>query len=59
MLTLIPPEPRLMQGGHNLEKPGKPGKVREFEKAWKNLEKSGNFLAGQGIFRLDILRVTT
>ena len=47
------------QGGHNLEKPGKPGNVREFEKAWKNLEKSGNFLAGQGIFRLDILRVTT
>ena len=30
------------------QRPGKPGKVREFETYLKNLEKSGNFIIGQG-----------
>jgi hypothetical protein len=30
--------------------PGKPGKVREFQRSGKNREKSGNFVIGQGIF---------
>ena len=29
-------------------KTGKPGKVREFETYLENLEKSGNFIVGQG-----------
>ena len=33
------------QGG---QQPGKPGKVREFETYLENLEKSGNFIVGQG-----------
>ena len=33
------------QGG---QQPGKPGKVREFKTGLENLEKSGNFIYGQG-----------
>ena len=33
------------QGG---QQPGKPGKVGEFETYLENLEKSGNFIVGQG-----------
>jgi hypothetical protein len=37
--------------------PGKPGKVREFQRSGKNREKSGNFVIGQGIFVVFVVNI--
>jgi hypothetical protein len=37
--------------------PGKPGKIREFQRSGKNREKSGNFVIGQGIFKVFIVNI--
>jgi len=44
------------QGGQQPGKPGNPGKVREFETCLENLEKSGNFIGGQGKFMSEICK---